>query len=118
MAIPCTHVTHENTVLCFTPQCLRKQAPCSRVWFIIFPTLFYRATPMVSYLLYFAPFFVLLVWQDWDLVSTYPNAFRTLVPVFTKYTDAAFPTDEPVDTTSRVALRYSLIWATADTIYM
>ena len=44
-------------------------------------------------------------WQDWDLVSTYPNAFRSLVPVFTKYTDAAFPTDDPVDTTSRVALR-------------
>lgn len=44
--------------------------------------------------------------QDWDLVSTYPNAFRSLVPVFTKYTDAAFPGDDPVDTTSRVALRY------------
>ncbi|CAN0196342.1 unnamed protein product, partial [Hapterophycus canaliculatus] len=43
--------------------------------------------------------------QDWDLVSTYPNAFRSLVPVFTKYTDAAFPTEDPVDTTSRVALR-------------
>lgn len=47
----------------------------------------------------------LVAWQDWDLVSTYPNAFRSLVPVFTKYTDAAFPTDDPVDTTSRVALR-------------
>ena len=46
--------------------------------------------------------------QDWDLVSTYPNAFRSLVPVFTKYTDAAFPGDDPVDTTSRVALRYVL----------
>ncbi|CAM9323754.1 unnamed protein product [Ectocarpus fasciculatus] len=46
--------------------------------------------------------------NDWDLVSTYPNAFRTLVPVFTKYTDAAFPTDDPVDTTSRVALRYEV----------
>lgn len=44
--------------------------------------------------------------QDWDIVSTYPNAFRSLVPVFTKYTDAAFPGDDPVDTTSRVALRY------------
>lgn len=43
--------------------------------------------------------------QEWDLVSTYPNAFRALVPVFTKYTDAAFPGDDPVDTTSRVALR-------------
>lgn len=38
-------------------------------------------------------------------MQTYPNAFRSLVPVFTKYTDAAFPTDDPVDTTSRVALR-------------
>eukprot|EP00752_Nemacystus_decipiens_P003091 g2862.t1 len=46
--------------------------------------------------------------NDWDLVSTYPNAFRSLVPVFTKYTDAAFPTDDPVDTTSRVALRYEV----------
>ncbi|CAN0369908.1 unnamed protein product [Ectocarpus sp. 6 AP-2014] len=46
--------------------------------------------------------------SDWDLVTTYPNAFRTLVPVFTKYTDAAFPTDDPVDTTSRVALRYEV----------
>eukprot|EP00903_Cladosiphon_okamuranus_P016585 g15299.t1 len=46
--------------------------------------------------------------DDWDLVSTYPNAFRSLVPVFTKYTDAAFPTDDPVDTTSRVALRYEV----------
>ncbi|CAM9361597.1 unnamed protein product [Laminaria digitata] len=46
--------------------------------------------------------------DDWDLVSTYPNAFRSLVPVFTKYTDAAFPGDDPVDTTSRVALRYEV----------
>ncbi|CAM9151913.1 unnamed protein product [Scytosiphon promiscuus] len=46
--------------------------------------------------------------DDWELVSTYPNAFRSLVPVFTKYTDAAFPTDDPVDTTSRVALRYEV----------
>ncbi|CAM9406744.1 unnamed protein product, partial [Pylaiella littoralis] len=46
--------------------------------------------------------------EDWDLVQTYPNAFRSLVPVFTKYTDAAFPTDDPVDTTSRVALRYEV----------
>eukprot|EP00904_Undaria_pinnatifida_P013327 jgi/Undpi1/9124/HiC_scaffold_26.g11582.m1 len=46
--------------------------------------------------------------DDWDLVSTYPNAFRSLVPVFTKYTDAAFPGDDPVDTTTRVALRYEV----------
>ena len=46
--------------------------------------------------------------QEWDLVSTYPTAFRALVPVFTKYTDAAFPGDNPVDTTSRVALRFDL----------
>ncbi|CAN0045007.1 unnamed protein product, partial [Sphacelaria rigidula] len=46
--------------------------------------------------------------DDWELVATYPGAFRSLVPVFTKYTDAAFPTDEPVDKTSRVALRYEV----------
>ncbi|CAM9190489.1 unnamed protein product [Ascophyllum nodosum] len=46
--------------------------------------------------------------DEWDLVSTYPTAFRALVPVFTKYTDAAFPGDNPVDTTSRVALRYEV----------
>lgn len=47
--------------------------------------------------------------QDWDIVATYPNAFRSLVPVFTKYTDTAFPSDDPVDTTSRVALRFGVV---------
>ena len=32
--------------------------------------------------------------EDWDLIGSYPNAFRGLVPVFTKYTDAAFPGDD------------------------
>eukprot|EP00953_Heterococcus_sp_UTEX-ZZ885_P013108 7493-Heterococcus_DN1.PRE.2 len=32
--------------------------------------------------------------EDWDLIASYPNAFRALVPVFTKYTDAAFPGDD------------------------
>eukprot|EP00953_Heterococcus_sp_UTEX-ZZ885_P039151 20087-Heterococcus_DN1.PRE.2 len=46
--------------------------------------------------------------EDWDLIASYPNAFRALVPVFTKYTDAAFPGDDPVDKNSRVALRYEV----------
>ena len=32
--------------------------------------------------------------EDWDLIGSYPNAFRSYVPVFTKYTDAAFPGDD------------------------
>ncbi|CAN0041312.1 unnamed protein product, partial [Phaeothamnion confervicola] len=46
--------------------------------------------------------------EDWDLLATYPPAFRSLVPIFTKYTDAAFPSDDPVDKNTRVSLRYEV----------
>ncbi|CAM9658013.1 unnamed protein product, partial [Chrysoparadoxa australica] len=46
--------------------------------------------------------------EDWDLIATYPSSLRALVPVFTKYTDAAFPSDDPIDMNSRVALRYEV----------
>lgn len=46
--------------------------------------------------------------EDWDIVGSYPATFRALVPVFTRYTDAAFPGDDPSDKNSRVALRYEV----------
>ncbi len=46
--------------------------------------------------------------ERWDLVETYPTQLRSFVPVFTKFTDAAFPTEEPVDQGLRVALRYEV----------
>jgi hypothetical protein len=46
--------------------------------------------------------------ERWDLVETYPVKLRSYVPVFTTYTDAAFPTDEATDKALRVALRYEV----------
>jgi hypothetical protein len=43
-----------------------------------------------------------------DLVETYPAQLRSYVPVFTTYTDAAFPSDLPTDYGLRVALRYEV----------
>lgn len=46
--------------------------------------------------------------ERWDLVEQYPQQFRSFVPVFTTYTDAAFPSDIPTDKGLRVALRYEV----------
>mmetsp|Transcript_6750 Transcript_6750/g.14876 ORF Transcript_6750/g.14876 Transcript_6750/m.14876 type:complete len:344 (+) Transcript_6750:43-1074(+) len=49
-----------------------------------------------------------LMQERWDLVENYPNQLRSYVPVFTSYTDSAFPTDIPTDQGLRVALRYEV----------
>jgi hypothetical protein len=49
-----------------------------------------------------------LMQEQWDLVAAYPSQLRSFVPVFTKFTDSAFPTDEPTDKGLRVALRYEV----------
>uniref|UniRef100_A0A7S4RLA6 KOW domain-containing protein n=2 Tax=Ditylum brightwellii TaxID=49249 RepID=A0A7S4RLA6_9STRA len=49
-----------------------------------------------------------LMQERWDLVEKYPGQFRSYVPVFTTYTDSAFPSDEPTDQGLRVALRYEV----------
>lgn len=46
--------------------------------------------------------------ERWDLFGVYPLILRSYVPVFTTYTDAAFPTDAPTDQGLRVALRYEV----------
>lgn len=46
--------------------------------------------------------------ERWDLLDAYPALLRSYVPVFTTYTDAAFPTEEPTDYSLRVALRYEV----------
>lgn len=43
-----------------------------------------------------------------DLIEGYPNQLRSYVPIFTAYTDSAFPTDAPTDKALRVALRYEV----------
>lgn len=49
-----------------------------------------------------------LMQERWDLVEKYPAQFRSYVPLFTTYTDAAFPTEAPSDYGLRVALRYEV----------
>jgi len=49
-----------------------------------------------------------LMQERWDLVDTFPEQLRSYVPVFTKYTDAAFPSDAESDQGLRVALRYEV----------
>lgn len=46
--------------------------------------------------------------ERWDLVDEYPAQLRSYVPIFTTYTDSAFPTDAPTDKGLRVALRYEV----------
>lgn len=46
--------------------------------------------------------------ERWDLVVNYPAQLRSYVPLFTTYTDSAFPTDAPTDKGLRVALRYEV----------
>jgi len=49
-----------------------------------------------------------LMQERWDLVGGYPAQLRSYVPVFTTYTDTAFPSDAPTDKGLRVALRYEV----------
>ena len=49
-----------------------------------------------------------LMQERWDLVEGYPAQLRSFVPLFTTYTDSAFPTDAPTDKGLRVALRYEV----------
>lgn len=49
-----------------------------------------------------------LMQERWDLLQPYPAQLRSYVPVFTTYTDAAFPSDSPSDYGLRVALRYEV----------
>lgn len=49
-----------------------------------------------------------LMQERWDLVEGYPAQLRSYVPVFTTYTDTAFPTEAPTDKGLRVALRYEV----------
>jgi hypothetical protein len=46
--------------------------------------------------------------ERWDLVEAYPAQLRSFVPLFTTYTDSAFPSDAPTDKGLRVALRYEV----------
>lgn len=46
--------------------------------------------------------------ENWSRVETFPAQLRSFVPVFTTYTDSAFPTDAPTDKGLRVALRYEV----------
>lgn len=49
-----------------------------------------------------------LMQERWDLVEGYPAQLRSFVPIFTTYTDSAFPTEAPTDKGLRVALRYEV----------
>jgi hypothetical protein len=45
---------------------------------------------------------------DWGVISVYPKIFRAYAPLFTAYTDRAFPSSSPVDISLRYALRYEI----------
>ena len=49
-----------------------------------------------------------LMQERWDLVEKFPDQLRSYVPVFTTFTDSAFPSDAPTDKGLRVALRYEV----------
>lgn len=49
-----------------------------------------------------------LMQERWDLLEDYPVQLRSYVPIFTTYTDSAFPSDLPTDYSLRVALRYEV----------
>lgn len=46
--------------------------------------------------------------EDWQNVAIYPNLLQAYLPVFTRYTDSAFPSDSPVDQSLRFSLRYEV----------
>ena len=45
---------------------------------------------------------------DWDVLTFYPKVFRAYAPLFTAYTDRAFPDNQEVDAALRYALRYEV----------
>ena len=45
---------------------------------------------------------------DWDVVSVYPKIFRAYSPLFTAYTDRAFPDNSEIESALRYALRYEV----------
>lgn len=50
-----------------------------------------------------------LMQERWDLIEKYPEQLRSYVPIFTTFTDSAFPSDEVAsDKGLRVALRYEV----------
>lgn len=49
-----------------------------------------------------------LMQERWDLVEKFPDQLRSYVPVFTTFTDSAFPSDAQTDKGLRVALRYEV----------
>lgn len=49
-----------------------------------------------------------LMQERWDLVEKYPEQLRSYVPIFTAFTDSAFPSDASTDAGLRVALRYEV----------
>mmetsp|Transcript_53253 Transcript_53253/g.106823 ORF Transcript_53253/g.106823 Transcript_53253/m.106823 type:complete len:326 (+) Transcript_53253:33-1010(+) len=46
--------------------------------------------------------------EDWDFIVEYPGQFRSYVPAFTKYTDAAYPDATAIDESLRFAMRYEV----------
>lgn len=46
--------------------------------------------------------------EDWQNLAIYPNLLQAYLPVFTRYTDSAFPSDSPVDQSLRFSLRYEV----------
>ena len=45
---------------------------------------------------------------DWDVLAVYPRIFRAYAPLFTTYTDRAFPNNNEIDSALRYALRYEV----------
>lgn len=45
---------------------------------------------------------------DWQVLAVYPQIFRSYSPLFTAYTDRAFPSDNEIDSALRYALRYEV----------
>lgn len=46
--------------------------------------------------------------ESWEELVSYPLELRSFVPIFTLYTDSAFPATTPIDTQTRFALRYEV----------
>jgi hypothetical protein len=45
---------------------------------------------------------------DWGVVRSFPAVFRAYGPLFTEYTDGAFPSNSQVDVALRYALKYEI----------
>lgn len=46
--------------------------------------------------------------EDWQNLAIYSNLFQAYLPVFTRYTDSAFPSTNAVDESLRFSLRYEV----------